>query len=236
MHPRQRPLAPSPPDPEDLFERWLDDVYPVLKETWLAGWYARNQQARPRPAPERAQPKRKPAEVDDRKPYPGVLWEIPSEEMPPGWRKVYHLRGEQPCRQAGLIVTQALNVTNTYRMVDVCRKVNGQPLSSDDLAVCGFCGYELYETATNRDLDWTPHIVTPSNLSVSFGDEHTEEPAVHPQDAFDHMVSEMDKPLNEEILDGPQTVDLMTEAEEEGLRELGAALNVYTVGLPDAKP
>lgn len=239
--PRQHP-DPIPPSPEELFELWLDDVYPILKETWLAGYAARFAMTPERTRSSSRVPRQPSPVQDTMSPYPqnssGQTWELPNDQMPAGWRKVFHLRGEAPCRKAAMILTRPLHVGEKVLPQEVLRTINGNLVSADDIPLCGYCGFEFYELHSNRDLDWAPHLLVDNRpKTVTFADEYTPSPAgngtyQHPIDAMDRMESSLSSPLvPEEILNEVQP--LIIEQEEAALRELGERLQVYTRDIPD---
>lgn len=239
--PRPRPQTESiPPTPEDLFERWLDDVIPILRETWIAGYErasydgttsssmrsTSNSSLRRQKSDDEEYQDLKDRLAEQEGTPEGLLWEMPNDELPPGWRKVYHTRGEQPCRNAALLVTRAVVYGEKADPIDVLRKVNGRKVSDDEVPECGYCGYQLEEPASNNDLDWEPHLVYPRR-NVRFAD-NPDETGLHPIDALHRLQENLHDPYTgdqDERFDGPQP--LMLDDEEEALRRLGQELHVY---------
>lgn len=229
--------------PEELFDEWLDDVYPVLQQTWIAGYLVGsdsipyNQETSIRSWTETSRSRtfedsrHHTMSPDDEPLNPiGETFELPDEEMPPGWRKIYHLRGEHPCRRAAFILTQAILEGANLQPTKVFRKVNGQAVKPEETPTCGFCGYVLVQPTSNRDLDWVPHVVRQKPQTLTFADEHTG-PARHPQDAMHNLISEMDTFDSSEIRQ--ESIHPASEEEEEALRQLGLDLQVYTQDIPD---
>lgn len=223
--PRRMPPPLRGPSPDELFEDWLEDVTPILRETWLAGYQARyvgNPPVPKTPKPDLTAPSTKERN-----------WELPDRELPPGWRKVFHMRGERPCRRAAYILTRPVQRGETVLPTEVLRKINGQVIDEHDETVCGSCGFVLYQLASNTDLDWAPHIVAPTTTEyLSFADEHTPVNGRHPVDAMQDFASTLHDPLEpEEILNEAQP--LAIEEEEEALRKLGSDLQMFTQDLDD---
>lgn len=223
----EAPLTPYG-EAELAFEQWYREMRPILKETYIAAAMAKKPRLKARPPEEFADDYEElPApEIRDRRVRrprsEGEMWELPNNQLPHQWRKVYHRNGEEPCDRAALIVTQPLPRGVPMKPLEVLRKINGDLWQASDIVTCGFCGYELHEATTNADLDWRPHLIAaPSNPRTGeFVEPESRQP--HPQDVLQDMVTSLgtlppDAP--DEVYDRPQTLQL--ESEAEALLELG---------------
>lgn len=211
------PPAPLTPPCEEMFNDWYEAIRPILLETWLAGFEANTNRSSPH------QPIQTPP-LNQSNGLQGAIWELPDDQMPEGWRKVQHRLGEYPCYRTALIITRFIRIGEKFsESPDLLRLVNGNKVTPNSPATCGFCGHELYQLTTNTDLDWAPHILPPSGKeTVSFQDEHTDKPDIF---QIPDVLSGLDSPISVEELDG-EVPTMTLEAEEEALRQLAVAMGV----------
>lgn len=102
-------------------------------------------------------------------PEPVRTYEIPTDALPQGWRKVYHLRGEYPCGRAALIITRPV-YADEKASLEVLRFVNGTKPTPEEAPLCGGCGQPIHPWS-NADLEWEPHkLPARRSYSVSFAD------------------------------------------------------------------
>lgn len=160
-------------------DKTLDALDRMMVRVWMDGYkYALSERGLitegtptpaytppPTPKPKSFQPDEPPTPAE-----PSSLYEIPTEALQQGWRKVYHNRGEYPCGRAALIVTRPV-YSDEKSSVDLLRYVNGKKVSAQDEPLCGSCRKPI-DPYSNADLDWAAHMLPPrKNYAVSFNDE-----------------------------------------------------------------
>lgn len=232
---QRQPRPPRPPrvvaDPDEQFEQWYEAVRPLLRETYLAGYYApRSPRAdTQRSAPTPPVPDRPSFLSNTYDPHQlGKTWEIPDDQMFPGWRKVFHLYGDNPCHKPALIITRLIRTGERISDdPDLLRTVGGNRISPSQPAICGYCGLALYDFTTNANLDWRPHLIPLTGReTVTFADEHKDKPDIF---QLRDSLANLDAPLTTEELDG-ETASLTIEEEESALMTLAESMGLGRPG------
>jgi hypothetical protein len=143
----------------------LNAVDRMVVRAWADGYkYGLIDQGHVTEGVERIIPQKKPPE-----PEPVRTYEVPTDALPQGWRKVYHTRGEYPCGKAALLVTRPVYADEAASL-NVLRFVNGQKIDVQDTPNCGGCG-KLIHPWSNADLDWMPHkLPVRQKYTMTFGD------------------------------------------------------------------
>lgn len=92
-------------------------------------------------------------------PIPGT------SKLPEGWAYITHNRGSYPCHKPAFILTRKIT-EGEFVDPTVFRYLSGMPIPTDARSTCGSCLQEVHPYS-NADLDWTPHIISNANRTLS---------------------------------------------------------------------
>lgn len=109
-------------------------------------------------------------------PKPASTYEIPTDALPQGWRKVYHNRGEYPCGRPAFLLTRPIyaDEASTFELM---RFINGNHITINDAPLCGSCQRPVHPYS-NADLDWDAHKLPAQRKTyLTFAEENP----LHPQ-------------------------------------------------------
>ena len=174
-------------------------------------------------------------------PQPAGIYEIPTEALPSGWRKVYHLRGDHPCGKPALLITRPVYADEKADL-SLLRFINGTAISPDDQSVCGSCRHPIH-VYSNADLDWMPHrLPARRTYTYSFAESLSQSepgpddtltsmdpaPTRHPASVLADMRTEIFQPYSAQDEESVPPEPLATHDELEELKSIA-----HDLGLPD---